>query len=311
MRIVTVTLNPALDKTAVLDTLQPGELNRLRDVTVDAGGKGVNVSKMIAALGGESIASGFVGGGSGDEIAKTLSSLGINHDFLRIASPTRTNLKVVDQGSRLTELNEPGPAVTSDEVEALRHKLQTYAGADSLFVFSGSLPSGVGKDIYRDLITLVRDAGATAFLDADGDAFAQAVDAGPSFIKPNRFELLQYFDAGKSADTHTLVRLCRKLLEKGIGRIALSMGKEGALFVSGDDVFACPGLEVEAQSSVGAGDSMVGAVAYGTVNNLSWRDTAALAMASSAGAVTTVGTKPPCREVVDALLRQVRFVDVG
>ncbi|MCD8141555.1 MAG: 1-phosphofructokinase [Planctomycetaceae bacterium] len=311
MRIITVTLNPALDKTAVLDTLHPGELNRLRDVTVDAGGKGVNVSKMIAALGGESLASGFIGGGSGDEIARTLSSLGIGHDFVRIASPTRTNLKIVDQGSRLTELNEPGPSVCREELDHLRHTLQAHAGPDSLFVFSGSLPAGVGKDIYRDLIDLVRDGGATAFLDADGEAFAQAVDAGPTFIKPNRFELLQFFGADSSADMQTLIRLCRKLLDKGVGRIALSMGGDGALFVSGDDVFACPGLAVAAQSSVGAGDSMVGAVAYGTVTNLSWRDTAALAMASSAGAVTTVGTKPPSREVVDELLRRVRFVELA
>lgn len=307
MHIVTVTLNPALDKTASLETLQPGCLNRLRDVVVDAGGKGINVSKMIAALGATSVASGFIGGGSGEEIARTLNALNIDHDFVRITSPTRTNLKVLDQGSRLTELNEPGPTVAASELESFREKLRSYAGPGTLFVFSGSIPGGVDAGIYGELIRMVKAAGAAAFLDADGPAFAKALSAKPDFIKPNRFELLQHFGVVSDADNAEVLRLCRKLLDEGVGKIALSMGEQGAMFVSSDEAFLCPGLPVEAHSSVGAGDSMVGAVAYGTASELSWRDTAAFAMASSAGAVTTIGTKPPDRALVDNLLQKVLF----
>lgn len=310
MRIITVTLNPALDKTATLSELQPGELNRLQDVVVDAGGKGINVSKMIASLGGESVATGLVGGGSGDDIVHSLDAMGISHDFVRTAAPTRTNLKVLDCGSRLTELNEPGPRVAAAEVQALRDKLEAAAGPDVLFVFSGSAPNGVGTEIYRDLIAMVRGRGARAFLDADGPAFAAAATAKPYFIKPNRFELLQYFGMDGVADTQEMVGLCRNLLEKGIQRIAVSMGGQGALFASAEGAFLCPGLEVTAHSSVGAGDSMVGAIAFGTACNSPWRDTAALAIASSAGAVTTLGTKPPARDLVDSLLPQVRFIDL-
>ncbi len=310
MQIVTVTLNPALDKTVVLDELRPGELNRLRDVVVDAGGKGINVSKMITALGGDSLATGFVGGGPGEEIVRALDGMGIRHDFIRIAAPTRTNTKVLDRGSRLTELNEPGPAVSPAEFAALADKLKAVAGADTLFVFSGSLPNGVGPDSYRQLLDMVRPTGATTFLDADGDAFRRAVDAGPAFIKPNRFELFQYFGREETDDTREVVGLCRQLLDRGVGRIAVSMGADGALFVSPDDVFVCPGLVVTAHSSVGAGDSMVGAIAYGTAEGMSWRDTARLAMATSAGAVTTVGTKPPGRDLVDELAARVTFTEV-
>lgn len=307
MNIVTVTLNPALDKTASLDALEPGGLNRLRDVVVDAGGKGINVSKMIAALGATSVASGFIGGGSGEEIARTLGALHIDHDFVRIASSTRTNLKVLDQGSRLTELNEPGPVVSGREREALEEKLRGYTAAETLFVFSGSIPGGMDAGIYAELIAMVKKAGAAAFLDADGAAFARALVARPDFIKPNRFELLQHFGVSSDAGDGEVLGLCRKLLEGGVGRIALSMGEKGAMFVSPDEAFLCPGLPVEAHSSVGAGDSMVGAVAYGMALGLSWRETAALAMASSAGAVTTIGTKPPARLLVDSLLKKVAF----
>lgn len=310
MRITTVTLNPALDKTATLAELQPGELNRLRNLVTDAGGKGINVSKMIGALGGDSLATGLVGGGSGDDIVRSLDAMGIRHDFVRIAAPTRTNLKVLDCGSRLTELNEPGPRVAAVELQALQAKLEAAAEPDVLFVFSGSIPNGVGPEVYRDLITMVRSRGARAFLDADGPAFAAAVEARPYFIKPNRFELLQYFGVDGVADAQEMVGLCRTLLGKGIDRIAVSMGEQGALFASAEGAFLCPGLRVKAHSSVGAGDSMVGAIAFGTARGLPWRDTAALAMASSAGAVTTIGTKPPARSLVDSLLPQVRLIDL-
>ncbi|MCC8109673.1 MAG: 1-phosphofructokinase family hexose kinase [Planctomycetes bacterium] len=310
MRIVTVTLNPALDKTVVLDELRPGELNRLRDVVVDVGGKGINVSKMIAALGGDSLATGFVGGGTGGEIVRALDGMGIRHDFVRIAVPTRTNTKVLDRGSRLTELNEPGPTVGPAEFAALADTLTAAAGPYALFVFSGSLTNGVGPDSYRKLLDMVKPAGATTFLDADGEAFRQAVEAGPAFIKPNRFELFQYFGQEETDDMRNVAGLCRRLLDRGVGRIAVSMGADGALFVSPDDAFLCPGLPVAAHSSVGAGDSMVGAIAYGTATGMPWRDTARLAMATSAGAVTTVGTKPPERSLVDELAGRVTFTDL-
>lgn len=309
MRIITLTLNPALDKTATLPELKPGELNRLANLVVDAGGKGVNVSKMIAALGGRSLASGLAGGGSGREIAQALDRAGIAHDFVPIAGTTRTNLKVLDRDNRLTELNEPGPVVSHAELAALEGRVSAWANPETLFIFSGSLPGGVEAGAYARLIRLARAAGAKAFLDADGPAFAQALEASPDFIKPNRYELLQYFgEKGGDADLPLLLGLSRKLLAKGVGRLAVSMGAEGALFVSArEGAYHAPGLRVAAQSSVGAGDSMVGAVAHGTAQGLPWREVAALAMAASAGAVTTEGTKPPSREVVDELLCRVEL----
>jgi len=303
-QIITVTLNPALDKTARVDTIVPGGLNRLENVVVDAGGKGINVSKMIAALGGQSIATGFLGGGSGKEIAKTLHELGIPSDFVEISQPTRTNLKVLCNQHGITEFNEPGATVSDDEMNALKQKLLDYAKPDTIFVFSGSLPRGVDTDIYAALIRMVKNRGAMVFFDADGAAFRAAMEATPDIIKPNKFELLQYFGADESADC---IALCRQLLDKGVQMAAISMGAEGAFFVTKNESLYAPGLKLNALSTVGAGDSMVGALAYAFSNGMSLREAAALSMAASAGAVTTEGTKPPSRTLVDTLINQVKL----
>lgn len=305
--IITVTLNPALDKTAEVEALRRGELNRLKNTVTDAGGKGINVSKMISALGGESIATGFLGGVSGSELETKLNGYNISADFVRISGSTRTNLKVLD--GELTELNEPGPVVSKAETEELVQRLLKYSGKNTIFVLSGSLPGGIDCDFYGHLIEILHEKGSTVFLDADGDAFKAAISKKPDFIKPNRFELMEYYAKKDShCDTDSLKRLCVEIMKEGAGAVALSMGSDGALFLKDGLCYHSPGIKVLAHSTVGAGDSMVGATAYGWENNMNWRDIAALAIAASAGAVTTTGTKPPSKELVDALLEKSKLV---
>ena len=306
--IITVTLNPALDKTAEVDRLQTGELNRLQNVITDIGGKGINVSKMIQALGGTSIATGFVGGGSGDEIVNTLSRKGIRADFVSVDSTTRTNLKVVDADAVLTELNEPGVEVTTADAEKLLNKIATYAGPNTIFVLAGSLCQGVDPEFYPRIIRLIHKYGGLAFLDVDGEAFEAAIAEKPDFIKPNRHELLEYFNIHEILGSKDLSELCLRLVDMGIPKIALSMGKEGAMFFNGTSCTYAHGLNVKAHSAVGAGDSMMGAFAYGISKEYSWNETSRLALAASAGAVTTIGTKPPSKELIEELLPQVELL---
>lgn len=305
--IVTVTMNPAVDKTAEVDALECGGLNRLRNVVSDAGGKGINVSKMIAALGGDSMATGFVGGGSGAVIRAVLDKMGIRNDFVEVTSETRTNLKIVEKNGHVTELNEPGVRVTDQELALLLKKLEELATPETLFVFSGSIPAGMSTDIYQRCIRLVRDKGAKAFFDADGEAFRLGLEAKPYFIKPNREELQKHFNIDYKPDVPEMVRLCRLLMNQGVEQIALSLGAEGAMFLRGDSVIRIPGLRVKAHSTVGAGDSMVGALAYAADSGMDYEKGLALAVAASAGAVTTIGTKAPERAVVEELLEQVKI----
>jgi 1-phosphofructokinase len=311
--IITVTLNPALDKTARVDTLRVNALNRLYGVTLDAGGKGVNVSAMIRSLGGESIAVGFSGGGAGEELQALVAKKGIRADFVRIAAVTRTNLKVVADDGALTEFNEPGPEIRDGEWRELEQKLSGYGAKGNTVVLSGSLPAGLGKDTYKKLSATLRRAGAAVFLDTDGEALKQALQSAPEeipdYIKPNRYELLQYFgmpDDENACPETKLVELCRTLIGRGIKLVALSRGEAGAIFVNREGVWRSPALPVQVRSTVGAGDSMAGALVYGFEQGLPEERRFALAMAAAAGACATEGTNPPSRALVDTFLTQTR-----
>jgi len=311
--ILTVTLNPALDKTAFVDKMKAGCLNRLRGLRLDAGGKGINVSAVIRALGGRSIATGFAGGGAGEELLSLVAKKGLEADFIRIAGVTRTNLKVVDMDGSLTELNEPGPEIKPQEWLEMKKKLSGYGRTGNTVVLSGSLLAGLGMDTYSGLSATLRKRGAAVFLDADGEALKLSLESHPSevpdYIKPNRYELLQYFGLAddESITEKKLVELCCFLLCRGIKMVALSMGGGGAIFANKSGVWKSPGLDVQVRSTVGAGDSMTGALVYGFGQGLQDEQCFALAMAASAGACTTEGTNPPNRALVNKLLGRVRM----
>lgn len=298
-------MNPAIDKTVEIDTLVHGGLNRIRKVEYDAGGKGINVSKTLLELGGNSIATGFLAGNNGRTIDGVLKERGICSDFVCVNGETRTNTKVFEKDGSLTELNEPGPVITGEQMEALLGKLDSLAGEQTLFVLSGSIPEGVPGDIYARIIRMVHSKGAAALLDTDGDLFRMGLEAGPDILKPNRTELEEYAGLDACTSEGSLLCAAKELKEQGAGTIAISMGREGALFVFGDSSFKCPALPVKAHSTVGAGDAMVAGLAYAWENRLNAEDTMRLCMAVSAGAVTTIGTKPPSGELTDSLRKQV------
>lgn len=304
--IITVTMNPAIDKTVELEHFEHGGLNRLKNITLDAGGKGINVSRTMKELGGETIACGFVAGDSGQTILRILKKQGIPADFVEVDGETRTNMKVVEPDGTVTELNEPGPTVSENKLDELIEKLLGYANEEALFILAGSIPSGVSKTVYRRIITAVKERGAKVFLDADGELFVNSLEAKPNMIKPNRVELEEYVKADHRLDEEELIRAAKQFVDQGIELIAVSMGSEGAMFLQGQMVLRCPALAVKPHSTVGAGDAMVAALAYGISRNMTLQECAILGMATSAGAVTTKGTKPPSRELVEKLMKKTK-----
>lgn len=303
--IVTVTMNPAIDKTVEIESLIRGGLNRIKRVEYDAGGKGINVSKTIRELGGESVATGFLGGNNGRTIASVLKEKRISEDFVWVDGETRTNTKVFEANGELTELNEPGPQITEDKLDELLEKLEGYAGENTLFVLSGSIPAGVTKDIYERIIRLVHEKGSAVLLDADGELFRRALVAGPDIIKPNRVELEEYAGIDYRPSEEELLKIAEEFTAQGIKTVAVSMGKSGAMFLLGNYRAKCPGLSVKAHSTVGAGDAMVAALALAWDRKLEEEETVRMCMAVSAGAVTTIGTKPPSLKLVEELKKQV------
>lgn len=310
--IVTVTMNPAIDKTVEIDMLKVGGLNRIKKVEYDAGGKGINVSKTICELGGESIATGFLAGNTGKTIEAVLDEMKIPHDFIWVEGETRTNTKIFEESGYVTELNESGPEISDEHVELLLQKLSSLANENVLFVLAGSIPKGVHSDIYARIIHLVHEKGAQVLMDADGELFRLALEAKPDIIKPNHLELKHYISEteGEGELVDDFVAQVSLLRRKGIKTIAISMGKDGALFLINDKMISCPALMVQAHSTVGAGDAMVAALSYAWSEHLNEEETARLCIATSAGAVTTVGTKPPTRKVVEILKDKVILREV-
>lgn len=305
--IITVTLNPAIDKTAQVDTMVANGLNRLNHVILDVGGKGINVSKAIKELGGQSICTGFIAGDNGTWIEKKLDEMGLESKFRHVDGNTRMNLKVLDHDMNLTELNEVGNEISAEDLQALKSELLAMTFAGDTVVLAGSVPKGVPKTIYKELITLLKEKGAKVILDADGDLFTEGIEAGPDLVKPNKYELCKYFNLSEDVSDLDLIENAKKLLYKGIHTVVISLGSKGAIFITHDEVACVPGLHINAHSAVGAGDSMVGALAYGMERNYELIPLIKLAVATSAGAVMTEGTKAPNYAIVEKLMREVEI----
>ncbi len=307
--IITVTLNPAIDKTIAVEKLCPGELNKVCSSREDAGGKGINVSKTIKSLGGRSIATGFLGGTTGIRIKYALlEKYGIESYFVHIDNQTRTNLKIADADGQVTEVNEPGPEVADTELEAFCAQLTQIVKQGDMVILSGSLPRGIQTDFYAVLTGKIHALGASVFVDADGEVFAKSVGAGPDIIKPNLVELERYFagkETGKApVGESTLERVVRMggiLRERGVGEVLISLGGEGAVFLCHEGDYYAPAIPVCVKSTVGAGDAMVAAYAYAKEQGLEAEERIRLCMAVSAGAVMTEGTNPADMETVKEL----------
>lgn len=283
--IITVTLNPALDKTISVSELVVGGVNRVEQVRLDAGGKGINVSKTLRQLGGDTLAMGVLGGGTGAYIESTLERLGIKHDFCKVDAPTRTNIKIVDRAAQTsTDMNERGESVNETALDMLFEKLKQKAKAGDTVVFAGSNPPGTRSDLLRDWTLELKRLGVHVFLDTTGEALRLGIQAGPTLIKPNKDEL-ESFCGHKMYSDDDIVAAAEDLIRQGVERVVVSLGADGALFVTEDQVLRGNGLQISVFSAVGAGDSMVGAIAHGMEQNLSWRDIAAWSIAVSAAHV--------------------------
>lgn len=306
--IITITLNPAVDKTVEIPDFEAGTVNRVSSVRLDAGGKGINVSKVIMSLGGKSCASGVLGGTTGNFIKESLNRMGIENKFLTIQGETRTNLKVVDSKRKTnTDINEPGPNLSPNDIEKLEEIIFSRIQRDTAVVFSGSVPANVDKGIYSKWIKAAKLAGAKTILDADGELLKLGMEAGPFMVKPNIHELERFFGQ-EIVGIEEAERRARSLINTyGIEFVAVSLGSRGAIFLNRQKSLFIPGLDVEVKSTVGAGDSMVAALTYSIDMGFDFEKAARLAVASATANVMTSGTQPADIEVIRNLEKKVVF----
>jgi 1-phosphofructokinase len=303
--IATVTLNPAIDKSVTVQGFEIGKTNRGEVDRVDAGGKGINVAKALKRLGSTVCALGLLAGSNGRFILDALSAEGIPSDLVNVPGETRVNLKIHDpEMGTETELNEPGFRVSAEHLEELRRKVEAYAPHCQVIVFSGSLPPDVPPTIFADLIRTAKTQGAKCFLDTAGPGLEHGLAAGPFLVKPNRAEmedLLKY----TLRTRRDMVEAARTLIRMGCQQALISLGAEGAIGVAGKEALLAWPPAVKVRSGVGAGDTMVAAMAFSAVEGLPFRQAFCLAVAASAATVAMEGTKVADLAAAQELIPQV------
>lgn len=262
--ILTVTLNAAVDRTLTVPNFEVGFRHRATETMTLPGGKGVNVARVVKTLGQPVIATGFAGGRTGDRIIADLNREGILCDFVRIEDVSRTSTAVVDPTTgRTTEINEYGPDITPKELELALEKIDYLLKAADLVVVAGSLPRGLEPPFYADLISRLKPSGIPVLFDTYGEALRYGIKAGPDVVFPNQVEA-EMVVGYEFTSNEDFVRAAANLREVGAAS-AVIKSKMGcvAQIVDGGRVHTIMGKapQVEAVSTVGSGDSIVGGYA--------------------------------------------------
>jgi 1-phosphofructokinase family hexose kinase len=297
--IITVTLNPAVDRIVMLAELNLGDTNRISDGTFSPGGKGVNVSRMLRELGAPSLATGFLGGSLGEAITSSLKQSGIREDFIKVVGQTRLNLSIVEtRWQRHTTLSETGPYVEPSCVNRLQRRLAKHARSGDWVVLAGSVPPGIPPDVYARLTVQSRRIGALVCLDADGDPLALGVAATPHLIKPNLDELQRLVGRPLKTD-HEVVAAAVEIQRSGIRYVVVSLGNRGAIAVSPEGSWRSTPPAVQTVSALGSGDSLVAGIvlALSHGESLAW----GLRIGTAAGAATAMQAGTDLGSTIDVL----------
>jgi len=280
-RILTLTLNPALDLTIRLARLEAGEVNRSETMLTHAAGKGVNVAQVLADLGHQVSVGGFLGEDNPQAFDALIARRGFADAFIRVPGETRSNIKIAEQDGRVTDINAPGPHVSEQAQHALLEKLAQMAPGFDAVVVAGSLPRGVSSQWFQGLLETLKNLGLKVALDTSGAALRAGLQAGPWLVKPNTEELADAL--GNAPDAIS------QLHQLGVEHVVVSDGAAGVnWYRPGAALHATP-PEVTVASTVGAGDSLLAGMLHGLLSGDTPEQTLRRATAIAAMAVTQIG----------------------
>jgi 1-phosphofructokinase len=298
---LTITLNPAIDRTITISDFAAGKVNRVQGEYLNAGGKGVNVATSLADASHSVAATGFLGRENATVFERHFAHKRIADHFVRLQGETRVGIKITDPVRKeTTDINFPGVEPLPSDVTALRAIID-HTDAE-WFVIAGSLPPGVEQTIYRDFVKSLKALNRRVALDTSGETLNYAVEAAPALIKPNIHELEGLVGRPLSS-RDAVAQAAQELLARGIEAVVVSMGHEGACFVNAEGVlFAIP-PKIEVRSTVGAGDAMVAGVISGKLRGLTLDQTARLATAFSVRAIGKLDADAS----VDSLSQKVKI----
>ena len=304
--IATVTLNPSLDKIATVEELVVDEANRWTSLRRDPGGKGINVSRVIHELGGETIAYGFIGGINGGTLKHLLQQQGVPFDFTPIKGEIRSNFIITDlKTRRQTRIDAPGPHISKDELGKLIAKITRIKPKPDFLVFAGSVPPGVPIDIYRQLIEKAKKNGIKTVLDSDEQWLKEGIRAKPNVIKPNVHEAEELLET-HLRDQAAIVEAVKALVNRSIDVVAISRGKYGLIVANGGEILKVTPPQVEIRSTIGAGDSAIAGLVLKLSQGYEIEEASRWAAAAGTAAALTPGTELCRREDVEKLLPQVK-----
>lgn len=251
--IYTLTLNPSIDFIVRLDHLELGSVNRMTSDDKFAGGKGINVSRILQRLDVDNTATGFIGGFTGRFVEDGLTAEGIKTNFVQVSEDTRINVKI--KAGEETEINGAGPKISDEKLEELKAILAGLSSEDTV-VFAGSAPSSLGNQVYNTLIPIAKKAGAEVVCDFEGQTLLDSLNYQPLLVKPNNHELADIFGVELNG-LEDIEKYAREILAKGAKNVIISMAGDGALLVTPEAAYFAKPIKGTVKNSVGAGDSMV------------------------------------------------------
>ncbi len=310
--IITLTPNPSVDRTLQIEQIRFNEILRTHDARVDWGGKGFNVSRALRILDQNSLALGWVGGGTGRMLEDGLHKLGIQTDFVWVEEDTRTNTVAKETGGEwFIRLNEPGPHIPDQAVQALLEKAQSYASQNDVWVVSGSLPQDVPDEFYAQLIRLLKEKGVRVFFDANDSALRVGLGETPFLVKPELTEAENYvgFPIKSYED---LKRAALTFLRQGVQYAALAIEGKGLLLASQQEMLLAAPPKAPIKNVTGAGAALMAGMAYAFSQDMPLRDVIRWGAAYSAVALSSEALSQVTREGVEAMLQRidVRTVNV-
>ncbi len=305
--IATVTLNPSLDKIVTVEELVIDEANRWTSLRLDPGGKGVNVSRVIHELGGDTVAYGFMGGIDGETLKHLLKQQEVPFDFTSIKGDIRSNFIISDlETHRQTRIDAPGPRIMRHELQKLIQKVTHIHPKPDFIVFAGSVPPGIPADIYRQLIDRAKNSGIKTVLDSDDAWLKEGIEAKPNVIKPNVHEAEELLGT-ELRDEAAIVEAVKTLVKRGIEIATISRSKHGLIVANGEKVLKATPPKVEIRSTVGAGDSAIAGLVLKLSQGHGIDEASRWAVAAGTAATLTPGTELCRREDVERLLPQVKI----
>ncbi len=306
--ILTVTLNPAIDKTYRIEQLMTGQVNRIRTVENFPGGKGINVSKILHRMGEDVMAIGFLGGYAGNYIENALLQKQIGCDFVKVEGETRSSINVLGDDGYVTELLEPGPPIMQSDLDSFLLKYDVLVQKSNTVVLSGSVMTGVPEDIYGVLIDIAQGYKIPVILDTSGAYLREGIKQRPYMIKPNRKELELLLGVSLRS-VEQVADAARELCASGIHRVVVSMGREGMIAADKTGVLHAIPPIVDVVNTVGSGDSIVAVYAAG-MHRMNRYECIRMATAISAANVTTIENGDIPMEFAEKIYDKVKVREI-